>query len=233
LSLSNISKKEFTAFKLQLRRFIPHYAGRNRINYVLQKVLEVSESFELGTRFYYLAKKILLQFWDAISQTKDDVIAGVVASVAALCLDEYDVSVNAICKRLGIQMSAIQYQVKKDFFDRFKLHGFKSLIESASLLKKLLVKLDMIETDTTQKTVDVVEVKLGNAQLVRPSTLEITIVAFVDNDEKKILSFIHEFRINTIFRRISGNNNMFRHIVKLHELKLNKNESGTGPPYSQ
>ena len=232
LSLSNISKKEFTAFKLQLRQFIPQYAGRNRMDYMLQKVLEVSESFELGTKFYYLAKKILLQFWDAISQTKDDVIAGVVASIAVMCLDEYDVSVNAVCKRLGIQMSAIQYQVKKNFFDRFKLRGFKSLIGSSRLLKMLLGKLNIVESDEVQKRADVVEVKMGSAGPTRSIGQKIALVAFTDDDKKRVLALYYESRKQTILRRIIGNKSTFRHEVKLFGVKIKKNESGTRPPCS-
>ena len=256
LCVSKISKKEFNAFKPQLKEFIPQYAGRRRIDYILQKVLEISESFELSMNFYYLAKKILHQFWDTISQTKDDVIAGVVASIAAMCLDEYRVSVNSICKKLGIQMSAIQYQVKKNFFDRFRLHGFKSLVESANLLKKLLFKLNVVESETTQKAVEIVEVKLGSARQVRVNTREIHIVAFTDKDNKKMLAFFQESRKNTIFhrivRKIQSNDNVkaitgkiydrvsiisgtakkvsSRYNMKLLELKILKYKNGKGPP---
>ena len=58
INVSGISKKEFKDFFLQLRSFIPEYAKRNRQEYIIQKMLQVTEYFDLGLGFYYLSKKI-------------------------------------------------------------------------------------------------------------------------------------------------------------------------------
>ena len=64
--------------------------------------------------FFYQAKKILYKLWESINNTKDDVIAGLVCSISALCSYRESVSVNAICMRLDIKMSTIQTQVKRN-----------------------------------------------------------------------------------------------------------------------
>jgi len=145
LEVSKIEKKEFNAFKLQIQNFIPKYAERNRKDYILQKILEISEHFRLGMPFYYQSKKILYKLWQGIKCTKDDVVAGLVASISALCSFKEGVNVNLICKRLGIRMSTIQSQVKKRIMDRLNITGFVSLVKSSDLLKEVLIKMDLLE----------------------------------------------------------------------------------------
>ncbi len=175
LKFSKISKKDFNKFKYQLKTFVPEYAERNRQTCVLDRVFEVSEHFQLGMPYYYQSKAILLKLWDGIKCTKDDVIAGLVASITALCSYRDKVTVSAICDRLGIRMSTIQAQVKKRIFERFRVPGFLSLIKSADLLKKVVEKMGILGVNEGLKeqvlseevnSVDIVEVKLGNAQQV-------------------------------------------------------------------
>jgi len=175
LKFSKVSKKDFNKFKYQLKTFVPEYAGRNRQACVLDRVLEVSEHFQLGMPYYYQSKAILLKLWDGIKCTKDDVIAGLVASITALCSYKDKVTVSAICNRLGIQMSTIQSQVKKKIFERFRVPGFLSLIKSADLLKKVVEEMGILGVNKALKeqvlseevsSVDIVEVKLGSAQQV-------------------------------------------------------------------
>ena len=94
LEISDITKKEFNAFKLQLRTFLPEYQARNRKNYVLQKIFQVTEEFELGMEFYDTARGIMYRLWEIIKNTKDDVIAGVVCSIVALCEPNRELMVN-------------------------------------------------------------------------------------------------------------------------------------------
>ncbi len=147
LEVSKISKKEFNAFKLQIQSFVPKYAERNRKEYIMQKILEISEHFGLGMPFYYQSKKILYRLWAGIICTKDDVIAGLVSSISILCSFKDQVNVNSVCKRLGIKMSTIQSQVKKRIIDKLNITGFVSLVKSSDLLRKILVKMGLLEED--------------------------------------------------------------------------------------
>jgi len=167
LEISKISKKDFNAFKLQIFYFFPQYQERNRKKYIMQKLSEISAHFQLGMVFYFQSKKILFKLWDNIKNTKDDVIAGLIASISILCsFKDKNVSVSSICKKLGIKMSTIQSQVKKRIFDEFKISGFTTLIKSTDLLKKVMEKMGLIEVKhipmEKENCPNIIELELGN-----------------------------------------------------------------------
>ena len=175
LELTSISKKDFNAFKFSILRIWPEYKERNRKGYIVQRILEVTEHFNLGMPFFYQSKKILNRFYNSIKNTKDDVIISLVTSITLLCSQQRDVSISALCNRLDVKMSTIHRQVEKRVIQRFKVPGFKSLVKSADLLKQVLIKLgvldpsfiDMIEkSELGSKTDDIVQVVLGNAKQV-------------------------------------------------------------------
>lgn len=159
-------RKQFNDFILQLQRFLPEYGERNRQRYILQRVLEVAEHFDLGMPFYYLSEKILYRLWGGIKNTTDNAIAGLVSSISVLCSCKSKVSISAICKRIGVQMSTIQAQVKKKIFERFRVEGFISLIKSSNLLKKIVTKLGLLACSAEGKEEVAVggrvEIVLGN-----------------------------------------------------------------------
>lgn len=152
IEVSGINKTEFNNFILQIRRIIPEYQERNRKDYILQRISEVTKHFGLGMEFYYLCQKILYRLWQSIKNTTDDVVAGLVSSITLLCStpEESSVSVSAICNKLSIRMSTIQTQVKKRIFERFKVKNFISLIKSSDLLKVIMEKLGLIEVEKSE-----------------------------------------------------------------------------------
>lgn len=175
LELTTISKKDFNAFKLSILRIWPEYKERNRKEYITQRILEVTEHFDLGMSFFYQSKKILNRFYDSIKNTKDDVIIGLVASITLLCSQESKVSISALCNRLDIKMSTIHRQVEKRVMQKFKVSGFKSLVKSADLLKKVMTKLGVLDpsiidvdeySENHEENDDIVQVTLGDANPV-------------------------------------------------------------------
>ena len=66
VEVSPITKKELHSFLLQINTFLPQYAERNRKEYILQRVMEITEHFGLEMGFYYQSKKILHKLWNAI-----------------------------------------------------------------------------------------------------------------------------------------------------------------------
>jgi hypothetical protein len=145
IDVSEITKKEFNDFCYQVRRYMPEYAERNRREYILQRVFDLSEYFELGMSFYHFAEKIFDRLWHGIRNTTDNVVAGLVSSISLICSRIEEVTVSAICNRLGIRMSTIQAQVKKKIFKRFNVEGFVSLIKSSDLLIKIIEKLGLLD----------------------------------------------------------------------------------------
>ena len=115
----------------------------------------------MDMEFYHSAKKMLYRLWEIIKNTKDDVIAGVVCSIVALCRTGCDLKMNSICSHLGIQMSTIQRQVEQNVFNHLRVKGFTSLVRSSSLLKNVMIKLGLVEPG--EEVLSVVQFTLGNA----------------------------------------------------------------------
>ena len=259
LEVSKISKKDFNAFKLQIQNFIPKYTERNRKEYILQKVFEIAEHFKLGMPFYYQSKKILYKLWEGIKCTKDDVIAGLVASISILCSFKDQVNVNSVCKRLGIKMSTIQSQVKKRIINRLKITGFVSLVKSSDLLRKVLAKMglmeefsydspvrasfrrcsaeasDMLETNSLP---DIIQVEFGNAIKIFNPLNDIDYYFYAlkaNNDYRFYLKLkLYNPSENFKFQNISESNYFDSMEIpdnKLFELELLKLYTGKGPPY--
>jgi hypothetical protein len=141
LGVARVSKKDFHSFLTTILKFFPRYDEETKRDYILQKVMKITETFNLGMEFYFLSKNILTRLWNVIKNTKEDVVAGVVTSVATLCNYRDLVSVNALCKQLNIRMSTIQFQVKNRIFKPTRTSGFTTLVRSTDLLKEIIDKL--------------------------------------------------------------------------------------------
>ena len=108
------------------------------------------------------------KLWEQIKNTKDDVITGLATSISALCSYKEGVNVSFICKRLGIRMSTIQFQVKKRIFEQLNIDGFVSLVRSSDLLKEVMRNLGLLEAKERVKDTQnhIVQIVLGNAEQV-------------------------------------------------------------------
>ena len=180
--------------------------------------------------FYYQAKNILYKLWESINNTKDDVIAGVVASVSVLCSFKGKISVNAICKKLGIRMSTIQSQVKKNIFDRFKISGFISLIQSSDVLKQIMAKLGLVKAEMEideKKVPEIVEIKLNNVSQVSNYHIEDSLYVYAFLDTNNRLSTVFPYwcdKKKIVQKPPNGINNASLNIMAIKYL------SGKGPP---
>ncbi|GAG81096.1 unnamed protein product, partial [marine sediment metagenome] len=175
LEVTSISKKDFNAFKFSILRIWPEYKERNRKEYINRRILEVTEHFDLGMAFFYQSKKILNRFYDIIKATKDDVIIGLVTSITLLCSQHENVSISALCNRLDVKMSTIHRQVEKKVMQRFKVPGFKSLVKSADLLKKVMHKLGVLDPsliDVSEESETTSESEIDDMVLVVPGNAE-------------------------------------------------------------
>jgi transposase-like protein len=156
-SASQLTKREFNDFFMQVHSYFPQYLNRDRLAFICTRLLEITNFFDLGMPFYFLSKKVLFRFWEGIKSTTDNVIAGLCASITILCEYQEQVNVNAICRFLDIQMSTIQFQVKKHVFEQYHLQPFSTLVQSAELLKKFITKIGILKT----KIPEIVEVSEG------------------------------------------------------------------------
>ncbi len=187
---TELTKKEFNDFFMQVRDYVPNYLIRDRQKYISQKLLEITNHFGLEMPYYFLAKKVLYRLWEGIKNTTDNVIAGLCASITALCEYKEQVRISSICELVNIRMSTIQLQVKKKIFERFGILGFSTLVHSADLLKKFLVKIGLIEDKEPDIELiseeveddDIIHVQLGNAvQIFNPSNEHYLFESFDQN----------------------------------------------------
>ena len=198
ISASKITKREFNDFCYQVRKYMPEYPERNRQKYILNRVFEISEHFGLGMDFFHLARKILNKLWHGIKGTTDNALGGLVSSISLLCSHNEDVSVNAICSRLGIRMSTVQAQVKKKIIEIFRVVGFISLIKSSDLLLQIMEELGLLEVEclevqeeVKEEASEIVEIVLGTATEVFNAVDNINYYYFAINGEDNTPVFIN------------------------------------------
>ncbi|MHA1196168.1 MAG: TFIIB-type zinc ribbon-containing protein [Promethearchaeota archaeon] len=214
LEYSKITKKEFNAFKLQIMSFLPEYKKRERKNYILRRIEQVVEHFNLGMDFYFYSKVILIKFWEHLKNTTDDVIAGVVTSITSLCFFKNDVKINSICNLLGIRMSSIQCQVKKNIFLKHGIPGFKSLVKSSDLLREILFKLGVFKNqDNNGEENRIIKIKLSKGKKIFNKNRCFNYYVFIlKKSKKKIASLLIK-----PFKNLDNN----KHHVKNFNVKRN------------
>ena len=79
-------------------------------------------------------------FWKDIKLTTDDVIVGVICYLTLLKMNITSVSCAKMCKKAGIAMSAVQYQVKNKIFKKFSSKEFKGLKLNSEEIKVIINK---------------------------------------------------------------------------------------------
>ena len=213
IEVSRISKKDFNEFKIPMVKLWPQYKERDRKEYIIQRILEITEHFDLGMPFYYQSYKILTRFYESVKNTKDDVIVGLVTSITLLCSQPEAVSVSALCKRLGIKMSTIHRQVERRIIERFRVPGFKSLVRSAGLLKKVMIKLGVLDpafVDIDGESIDYESSLVGGADIVQVVLGNATPVFNNLNESKGFYLFVKDlngYLVASITQAIDNNNN--------------------------
>jgi len=161
IEYSDIDMSDFRTFKLNVNTILPKYYSRDRKEYILTRMMQIREKFNLGMQFCYDARNLLTVLWEEIKCTKDDVIVGLISSIIVLCHDQYDINVNSICKTLNITMSTIHSQVKRKFITPFGISGFRGLVSSANLLQEVMKELGLLTLNDRENSESKKEEKYG------------------------------------------------------------------------
>lgn len=136
-----LNRKEFIEILKQATIFYPSYFKRDRKTIVVKKINVIKEYFEFENDFLNKSHKILKKFWHYIKNTKEDVIVGVVCILALIAIEINDIPYVQICKKIGIKMSTVNYQVKNKIFNEMNISGFESLKKSSNKIRKLINKI--------------------------------------------------------------------------------------------
>ncbi len=229
LRVSNINKKDFNAFILMFSKRYPEYINRNRKEYVKQKILEVSEKFDLGMQFVHSTLKLLDKMWDIVKLSKDDMITSLISSVIVLCKYKEKVSINKICSYLGVKMSSIQSQVKNNIFRKFKVDGFTSLVKSSGLMKDFLIKMKWIEGNS--KPI-ILNIKLGNSKSIFNSNNNLEYYLYILSSQRNSTVIVTPIKNNLLKENLEKNtkNRNLGSIIKYLKLIKLFPINGKDPP---
>ncbi len=126
---SEISKKEFNAFRIHMERFWSAYKVRDRYKYICTRIGGV-----IGYgRVYNQSIKLLKKFWNLIRDSKDDVIAGLVTGIVIILSKCEDRTMKSICKEFNISQSSLQKSIQNKLFNRLgikdNVKGFRKKVE--------------------------------------------------------------------------------------------------------
>ena len=209
LEIVDISKKDFNAFKIPILPFCPNYKKRNHKEYIKMRISDVTREFNLGVSFYYQSRMILDRFYESIKNTKDEVVVGLCVSITLLCSQPKNVKVNAICEYLGIKMSTIHNQVEGKFIKRYDVLGFRSLVKSAGVVKKLMTKLGVLDP----ALIDMEDI-LVESEVHCVEEITTTVMVFNKNNNKKYYFYVLNWRNKTqSFNIFRINQNLYYNIL--------------------
>jgi reverse gyrase len=130
------------------------------------------------------------------------------------------VSVSTLCKRVGIEMSTVQTQVKRRIIERFKVPDFRSLVKSAGLLKKVMAKLGVLDpafVDIDEEPVDYEGSLVDNADIVQVVLGNATPVFNNLNESKDFYLFVKNlngYLVASIIHALDNNNNNNYKIIR-------------------
>jgi len=122
-------------------------------------------------------------------------------------------------------MSAIQKQVEKKVFDRFREGGFRSLVKSAGLLKKIMSKMGVFENKEELEEKELVQITLGSESPVFNANGDLEYYLFV-----KSLNELTVASVSTPKLYNSSQTTRENSIVSSPKVELWKYYSPVGPP---
>ncbi|TFF94133.1 MAG: hypothetical protein EU544_04890 [Promethearchaeota archaeon] len=167
LEVSMVDASEFRRARIHYLKHYNKYFARNRVKIIKGFISNIRDVYGLDYEFYLNALKIAQYFWASLSQTADNVIAGLVSSVALLCdYEKYNetVSITDVCNLVNIQPSTVNAQISKVVVDTLKIDGFESPVKSSDLVKLYLHKLEIVHTSDGETTTEerVIQLQSGN-----------------------------------------------------------------------
>lgn len=131
--LSGLTKHECFDMLKRIYGTFPEYINRDRKRVILDNINDVESFFQLNSRFFENAGKILQKLWGILNNTTDGVIVGTVSALALISIHSNSPMLHSICQKIEIRQSAVIYQVKK-LVKRLGVSGFTTLGRSKELV---------------------------------------------------------------------------------------------------
>jgi len=115
------------------------YIKRDREKFVAQLIDKVIAKFNLDSLFEDTAKKLLKIFFPLFKNTKDNIIAGLTATLSFVVLDYKLMPLLDIFEALGTDVTRAHYHVNRKIFLPNNLGDFKGFEKAKKPLKQFLL----------------------------------------------------------------------------------------------
>ncbi len=132
------TQTQFRDCLFEVVKHCPEYVTRDRLKIVRKKISSVVTHFHFDFEFFQTSNSLLKKFWSNISNTTENILAGVISVLTMIKLDIHYVNYNDICKYLNIGQSTVFYQVKNKILRPLHIEGFNGFKRSPELLLPLL-----------------------------------------------------------------------------------------------
>lgn len=133
-----LNRKEFNKYLKQVVKCYPAYYRRDRKFITIIKMYNVKKTLNFKKNFIDTSCKILDKVWPYVSNTKEEVIAGVVCTLTMIYMSIDNIPISQVCNSLRIEMSAVSYQVKNNIFTNLGVLDFKGLKRSKDQIVKII-----------------------------------------------------------------------------------------------
>jgi hypothetical protein len=137
INYSILSRQEFNSFMMQIRNFLPSYSFEAKRMRVLKRLMNITETLDLGMQFYHTSVHILSTF-PSLLLTNSDIVAALGATLSKFVLEIDSISVRKITLFFKISMSQLQYHIKKKIIEKRNIAGFSTLVRSKDILAEVV-----------------------------------------------------------------------------------------------
>lgn len=138
IEVSNLTKRQFKIYFMEAVRYCPEYFSRDHIKMIQKLLLSVIVHFHFDREFIQVSDSLLRNLWNRLINTTDSIIAGIICVLTMVKLDVNSVNYSMVCRKLGIQMSSVFYQVKRSILSSETAEKFTGFKRSRDILKPLL-----------------------------------------------------------------------------------------------
>lgn len=140
--LSGLKRQKCFHLLKKVNGLFPEYIQRDRQRVIIAKIQDVEDTYHLDSVFSKNAEKILQKLGKFLDNTTDGVIAGTIAALAFISINDNCLTVSKICQRIGITHSAVIFQVKNKLVKKFHISGYTTFNRSKELLiREILEKI--------------------------------------------------------------------------------------------
>ena len=138
IEATNLTREEFRKGIKTIYPLCGKFTHNNHKVIIYSLMERIQEKFDLTDEFGITSRSFFNRFGPLLMNTKPEITAGVICILSLLKLKIHSVSLLAICKTLGFQLSTAFYQVKNNILKRAGIEGFYGFKKTPQLVESIL-----------------------------------------------------------------------------------------------